>query len=76
MPLSVKEIAVELLGLPAKSRALLAEKLIESLDEKVDEGAKTLWIKEAKKRSRQIKNGSVRCKPAKEALKQARLKLK
>ncbi len=76
MPLSVKEIAIELLSLPVKSRALLAEKLIESLDEKTDEGAEALWIKEARKRSRQIKSGSVRCKPAKEVLKQARMKLK
>ena len=36
MPLTIEKIALELLGLPAESRALLAEKLIESLDEKED----------------------------------------
>ncbi len=76
MPLTLEKIALELLGLPAKSRALIAEKLIESLDEKEDTDTEALWIKEAKKRSREIKSGKVKCKPAKDVLREARLKLK
>ena len=76
MSATVEKIALELLGLPAKSRALLAEKLIESLDEKQDKDVESLWIKEARRRSREIKNGKVKCKPAKDALREARLKLK
>ena len=52
MPTTVEKIALELLGLPVGSRALLAEKLIESLDEKQGEDIEALWIKEAKRRSR------------------------
>lgn len=76
MPTSVEKIALELLGLPAESRALIAEKLIESLDEKQDKDIEALWIKEARKRSREIKSGKVKCRPAKDVLREARLKLK
>lgn len=76
MSSTVEKIALELLGLPAKSRALLAEKLIESLEEKQDMDTESLWMREAKRRSREIKSGKVRCRPAKDALKEARSKLK
>jgi len=76
MSTTVEKMALELLGLPAKSRALLAEKLIESLDEKQDKDVEALWIKEAKRRSREIKSGKVKCKQAKEIIRDARLKLK
>jgi len=55
MSATVEKIALELLGLPAKSRALLAEKLIESLDEKQDKDVESLWIREARRRSREMK---------------------
>ena len=48
MSTTVEKIALELLGLPAESRALLAEKLIESIDEKQDKDIEALWIKECK----------------------------
>ena len=76
MSTTVEKIALELLGLPAESRALLAEKLIESLDEKQDKDIEALWVNEAKRRSREIKNGKVKCKPAKYVLREARMKLK
>ncbi|OGW11803.1 MAG: hypothetical protein A2W77_07675 [Nitrospinae bacterium RIFCSPLOWO2_12_39_16] len=76
MSATVEKIALELLGLPTKSRALLAEKLIESLDEKQDKNVESLWIKEARRRSKEIKSGKVKCKPAKDVLREARLKLK
>ncbi len=76
MSATVEKIALELLGLPAKSRALLAEKLIESLNEKQDKNVESLWIKAARRRSNEIKSGKVKCKPAKDVLREARLKLK
>lgn len=76
MPLTLEKIALELLGLPAKSHALIAEKLIESLDEKEDTDTEALWIKEAKKRSREIKSGKVKCRAAKDVFKDAYAKLK
>jgi len=44
--------------------------------EKQDTDIEALWIKEAKRRSREIKSGKVKCKPAKDVLREARLKLK
>lgn len=76
MSITVEKIALELLGLPAESRALLAEKLIESLDEKQDKNIEALWIKEAKRRSKEIESGKVKCRPAKDVLREVRLKLK
>ncbi len=76
MPATVEKIALELLGLPAKSRALLAEKLIESLDEKEDADTEALWVKEAKRRSREIKGGKVKCRTAKAVFRDAYSKLK
>lgn len=76
MSATVEKIAIDLLGLPAESRALLAEKLIESLDEKQDKDVESLWIKEARRRSKEIKSGKVKCKHAKDVLREAYLKLK
>ena len=76
MSTTVEKIALELLGLPAESRALLAEKLIERLDEKGDKDIEALSAKEAKRRRREIKSRKVKCKPAKDVLREARLKLK
>ncbi|MEA5627754.1 addiction module protein [Nostoc sp. UHCC 0251] len=39
----------EALALPSAARALLAEKLVESLEFDVDETLQTLWTDEAKK---------------------------
>jgi len=46
MSTTVEKIALELLGLPTGSRALLAEKLIESLDEKQDKDIEALMSRE------------------------------
>ncbi|MGA2622727.1 MAG: addiction module protein [Bacteroidota bacterium] len=73
---AVKEVAVKLLGLPASERALLAEKLIASLDENVDDDAEVLWIRETERRYNEITEGKVGTKSAKRVLRDARAKLK
>ena len=71
----IEQLTVELLGLPMQYRALLAEKLIASLDDKVIPDAESLWIKEAEKRFKEIQDGIAVCRPAEDVLRDAREKL-
>lgn len=76
MKLRIEDMAMELLGLPAAQRALLAKQLIASLDETEMEGVEALWVREAESRYAEIEKGIVECQPVDEALKEAREKLK
>ncbi|MCC5636989.1 addiction module protein [Nostoc sp. CHAB 5844] len=69
---SIEQITEELLALPSVSRALLAEKLVESLEFDTDPTIQAAWLTEAKKRRDQIRNGSVQPIPGEEALSQVR----
>ncbi len=55
---SVEQIMKEALTLPSAARALLAEKLVESLEFDVDETLQTLWTDEAKKRRDEVRSGA------------------
>ncbi|MFQ5647188.1 MAG: addiction module protein [bacterium] len=66
--MEIEQIALELLGLPAKSRAVLAEKLISSLEDDEILQFESNWIEEAERRFRDIQNGSVTCKSAEEVV--------
>ena len=48
---SVEQIIKEALALPSAARALLAEKLVESLEFNVDETLQTLWTEGATRKS-------------------------
>ncbi len=65
---SVEQIMKEALTLPSAARALLAEKLVESLEFDVDERLQTLWTDEAKKRRDEVRSGTVSPIPGEEAL--------
>jgi hypothetical protein len=65
---SVEQVMKEALALPSASRALLAEKLVESLEFDVDETLQTLWTDEAKKRRDEVRSGAVQPIPGEEAL--------
>ncbi|MEH2218187.1 MAG: addiction module protein [Nostoc sp.] len=69
---SVEQIMKEALALPSASRALLADKLVESLEFDVDETQQKLWIEEAKKRRDEVRNGTVIPIPGEEALARVR----
>jgi hypothetical protein len=69
---SIEELTEELLALPSVSRALLAEKLVESLEFDIDPTIQAAWITEAKKRRDQVRDGSVQLVPGEEALAQVR----
>jgi hypothetical protein len=74
--MDLEKIAIELLGLPATKRALLAKQLIASLDESEVRNVEALWIKEAEARYAEVGAGEVECRPVTDALREAREKLK
>jgi len=69
---SIEQLTEELLALPSVSRALLAEKLVESLEFDTDPTVQVAWIHESKKRRDQIRDGSVQPIAGEEALAQVR----
>jgi putative addiction module component (TIGR02574 family) len=71
---AAKKVA-EVLALPEKDRAFLARQLIASLDETVDADAETQWHKVIDRRSREIEEGKVTCRPVEQVVKEIRKKL-
>jgi hypothetical protein len=69
---SIEQLTEELLALPSASRALLAERLVESLEFDTDSAIQAAWTVEAKKRRDEVRNGSVKTIPGDEALAQVR----
>ena len=69
---SIEQLTEELLALPSVSRALLAEKLVKSLEFDTDPTIQAAWVTEAKKRRDQIRNGSIQPLAGEEALSQVR----
>ncbi len=70
MSTDLGEIALELLGLPAKSRAVLAHKLIEGLEEEESPDAASQWIEVAKRRAKELDDGTEQGIPAEEVFRQ------
>lgn len=69
---SIEQLTEELMALPSLSRALLAEKLVESLEFDTDPTIQTAWVAEAKRRRDQVREGSVQLIPGEEASAQVR----
>jgi hypothetical protein len=69
---SLEKLTQELLSLPNAERALLAEKLVESLEFDIDPEIQAAWTTEAKKRRDEVKNGSVQTISGDDALAQVR----
>lgn len=72
MNLTVEQIAEEALSLPSEARALLADRLVESLDPAEDGYAHQLWITEARRRRNDVRSGQVTTIPGDVALEQVR----
>lgn len=72
MATELDRLREDLLMLPPESRASLAAALIESLDEGVDADAESTWIEEVRRRDAEIRTGTVKLKPAHEAIREAR----
>jgi putative addiction module component len=62
----------DLLTLPVDSRASLAQALIRSLDDSVDDNAESLWLEEIHRRDTEIRSGTAKLKPSEQVLREAR----
>lgn len=69
---SIEQLTEEILSLPSASRALLADKLVESLEFDNDSPIQAVWITEAKGRRDEVRNDFVQTIPGEEALAQIR----
>jgi len=68
----VEQIVDEALALPSEARALLADRLVESLDPAEDACVRQLWVAEALRRRDEVRNGQVQTIPAEQGLAQVR----
>lgn len=68
----MEQIVNEALGLPSEARALLADRLVESLDPAEDGHVRQLWMAEAIRRRDEVRSGRVRTIPGEEGLAQVR----
>ena len=69
MTISVDELATKAMGLSAEARALLAEKLVESLDQ---ESIREIWLTEVKRRRDEVRSGKVKPIPGPEVMESVR----
>ncbi|MFZ4674199.1 MAG: addiction module protein [Nodosilinea sp.] len=69
---SIEQLTEEILSLPSVSRALLADKLVESLEFDTDPAIQVVWVTEAKRRRDEIRDGSIQPISGEEALAQVR----
>ena len=74
MSITAEKVA-EVLALPEQDRAFLAHQLIASLDDVVDADAETQWQATIDRRSREIEEGKVNCRPVEETLREIRAQL-
>ena len=72
MSMSVEQITDAVLALPSEARALLADRLVESLDPAEDGYIHQLWAVEARRRLEDVRSGRVKTIPGEEALARVR----
>jgi putative addiction module component (TIGR02574 family) len=68
MPMTIEQLAAEALALPNESRALLVERLVESLDVPISYSRfDDLWAAEAQRRLEEVRSGRARTISGEEA---------
>jgi hypothetical protein len=72
MSSTVDELLEQAMSLPAEARARLADLLVESLDTDVPGPIGHVWLREAKRRRDELRNGQVRSIPGEQALREVR----
>lgn len=72
MLMTVEQIAEEALALPSEARALLADRLVESLDPAEDGLIRQIWMREARRRIDEVRSGEVKTIPSEHAFAQVR----
>jgi putative addiction module component (TIGR02574 family) len=75
MSITAEKIAAEALALPDDERAFLARELIVSLDLETNPDAEAEWSKVIDRRSREISEGKVQCRPVEETVQKIRARL-
>lgn len=76
MSIPVEKITEAVLSLPSDARALLADRLVESLDPLTDVDIRDLWAAEAVRRRDEIREGKIQTIPGETALAQVRNSLR
>lgn len=72
MSLTFEELTEEAMQLPAESRVLLADKLVESLDSEQPDQIQQLWATEAIRRRDEIRSGQVHSVQGEQVLEEVR----
>ena len=72
MPLTLEQLTAEALQLPVESRALLADRLVESLDSAELDDIQRLWTAEALRRRDEVRSGQVQSVPGEQVLDEVR----
>jgi F420-0:gamma-glutamyl ligase len=72
MPLTFDQLTEEAMQLPATSRVLLAEKLVESLESEELDEIQRLWASEAIRRRDQVRSRKVQAVPEEQVLDEVR----
>jgi putative addiction module component (TIGR02574 family) len=75
MSVAAEKIAAEALALTNEERAFLAHELIISLDPQIHPDAEAEWSDVIDRRSREIAEGKVHCRPVEEVVRDIRSKL-
>ena len=63
MSIPVEKLTEEMLALPSEARALLADRLVESLDPLADDEVRASWAAEAIRRRDEVRSGKVKAIP-------------
>ncbi len=72
MSTTIENLLTQALQMPSKDRALIAERLITSLDTEADWDVEIAWQQEVQRRIEQIDNGEVVCIPWEQVLNRLR----
>ena len=76
MSIPVEKITEAVLSLPSDARALLADRLVESLDPLTDSDVRASWATEAVRRRDEVRSGNVKSISADEVFSRIRALLK
>jgi putative addiction module component (TIGR02574 family) len=76
MEQTLEQIEAELLQLPERARARLAQSLLSSLEDFDDTDTDLLWAEEAERRYQEIQRGEVSAIPSEDVFREARSRLR
>ena len=72
MALTLEQLAEEAMKLPADSRVVLADRIVESLDLAAPDAIQRLWAAEAVRRRDEVRSGRVNPIPGEEVIAEVR----